>query len=193
MANEVNHYEVLGVAEDATTSEIRSAYRLIVTKYHPDKTDDPNELEIYYAASEAKDILANPELRDEYDAEYGLGEYSINQDSGITTFSDDSDDYVDQPYIADNTYQQNNGYPNNQPYNAFPHGGVPNQSQTPYNNNNNRNPYGNMGNKPRVDKFKKKRNWLPWLIGGSIVFILACIFPPLFIVIIIIGVISLFT
>jgi DnaJ-class molecular chaperone len=39
----INHYTVLGVARDSTSKEIRSAYKNLALKLHPDKADNSLE------------------------------------------------------------------------------------------------------------------------------------------------------
>lgn len=46
---EADYYEVLGVARDATTAEIRKAYRKLALSYHPDKVPESDR-----AAAESK-------------------------------------------------------------------------------------------------------------------------------------------
>lgn len=62
-----NHYEILGIKQTSTPEEIKSAYRKLVLKYHPDRSPDPNAAEIFMAITESYNVLSNPERRKEYD------------------------------------------------------------------------------------------------------------------------------
>lgn len=80
-------YEILGVSKDATEQEIQRAFRKLALKFHPDRNkDDPSAAEKFKKASEAYDILKDPEKRKAYDAGgmsgvYGTG-YEGFADSG---------------------------------------------------------------------------------------------------------------
>ena len=63
MTTDQNHYEVLGVSEDASEGEIESAFYQKV-KEHPPEQDE----EGHQRVREAYDVLSNPDSRDEYDA-----------------------------------------------------------------------------------------------------------------------------
>jgi curved DNA-binding protein CbpA len=68
MLEEVDLYEVLGVASDAKPEEIRSAFRILVKQLHPDlNPDDVEAQEAFKRVSAAYRILNNPETRRRYD------------------------------------------------------------------------------------------------------------------------------
>jgi len=70
MANE-DYYEILGLSRDATSDEIKRAYRKLAVKYHPDKNpDDPEAEEKFKKVSEAYEVLKDTEKRQAYD-QYG--------------------------------------------------------------------------------------------------------------------------
>jgi molecular chaperone DnaJ len=63
-----DYYEVLGVSRDASAQEIKSAYRKLALKYHPDKNPGDKEAEEKFKeASEAYACLSDPEKRAKYD------------------------------------------------------------------------------------------------------------------------------
>jgi len=63
-----DYYEVLGVSHDATDQEIKSAYRKLAVKYHPDKNPgDKSAEEMFKVAAEAYSVLSDPDKRARYD------------------------------------------------------------------------------------------------------------------------------
>jgi len=61
-------YAVLGVAKSAKPEEIKSAYRKLAKKYHPDQNkDDPKAKERFSDASQAYEILGDKEKRAQFD------------------------------------------------------------------------------------------------------------------------------
>ena len=68
MAEKRDYYEVLGVAKTASADEIKSAYRKLAMKYHPDRNPgDESAKAKFQEASEAYEVLSNPEKRQRYD------------------------------------------------------------------------------------------------------------------------------
>ncbi len=63
-----SYYEILGVEPDATQEQIKSAYRKLAKKYHPDsQDDDPSAKARFQEISEAYAALSDPEQRRKYD------------------------------------------------------------------------------------------------------------------------------
>lgn len=63
-----DYYEVLGVGRDATESELKTAYRKLAHKYHPDKNPgDKDGEEHFKRASEAYAVLSDAQKRAQYD------------------------------------------------------------------------------------------------------------------------------
>ncbi len=62
-----NLYEIFGVRQNATTSEIKQAYKKNIHKYHPDISKDPNSAEKFKEIVKAYKMINNPQKRFEYD------------------------------------------------------------------------------------------------------------------------------
>ena len=60
-------YEVLGVPREATDAEIKRAFRKLAQQWHPDVNKDPEAPARFKEASEAYQILSDPERRQRYD------------------------------------------------------------------------------------------------------------------------------
>ena len=68
MAEKRDYYEVLGVEKTASDDEIKSAYRKLAKKYHPDLNPNNKEAEVKFKeANEAYEVLSDKDKRAKYD------------------------------------------------------------------------------------------------------------------------------
>lgn len=87
MAEKRDYYEVLGVDRSASESEIKSAFRKLAIKYHPDKNPGDKEAEAKFKEiNEAYSILSDPEKKSKYD-QFGFAGVDPNAGFGGGGFS----------------------------------------------------------------------------------------------------------
>ena len=85
---ERDYYEVLGVNRNASPEEIKRAYRKVALRYHPDKNPgDQAAEEKFKEASNAYDVLSDPEKRKIYDVRGHAGVHNAGF-QGYTNFED---------------------------------------------------------------------------------------------------------
>lgn len=65
--NKKDYYEVLGVSKNASEAEIKSAFRKLAKKYHPDVSKEENAAEKFKEAQEAYAVLSDKDKRAQYD------------------------------------------------------------------------------------------------------------------------------
>jgi len=93
-----NYYIVLGVKNTATFEEIKSAYRELAKKYHPDKNPNNKAAEDFFKeVQQAYAVLSNPEKRKKFDLQFSYA----NRPKQQTT---QSKQYTYQQYTG-NAYQ----------------------------------------------------------------------------------------
>jgi len=92
-----DYYDILGVSKNAEQAEIKSAYRKLAIKYHPDKNPDNKEAEEKFKeAAEAYEVLSNAEKRQRYDrfghagnsGNGGFGGGGMNMEDIFSNFGD---------------------------------------------------------------------------------------------------------
>lgn len=67
MATKRDYYDILGVDKNASSSEVKSAYRQMALKYHPDKNKAVDAEEKFKEINEAYQVLSDPEKKKAYD------------------------------------------------------------------------------------------------------------------------------
>ena len=67
MNNKRDYYEVLGVSKNASQDEIKSAFRKLAKKYHPDVSKEPDAEAKFKEAQEAYAVLSDENNRRQYD------------------------------------------------------------------------------------------------------------------------------
>lgn len=65
----MKHYTTLGISPDASSEEIRRAYRILARRYHPDVNPGVDSKSKFQKISEAYSILSDPQKRTAYDFE----------------------------------------------------------------------------------------------------------------------------
>lgn len=67
----IDYYKILGLTKSATDKEIKSAYRKLARKHHPDlNPNDDESNKLFQHLNEANEVLSDPEKRKKYD-KYG--------------------------------------------------------------------------------------------------------------------------
>lgn len=90
MASNRDYYEILGIPKNASTDDIKSAFRKLARQYHPDVSKEPDAEERFKEINEAYGILSDPQKRARYDqyGRAGLGEMGGMPDYATMDFND---------------------------------------------------------------------------------------------------------
>lgn len=61
-------YQTMGLATYSSVDEVRTAYRRLINRYHPDRNPEPEAIPIFQSITEAYRILSDPTKKSVYDA-----------------------------------------------------------------------------------------------------------------------------
>ena len=92
--NKRDYYEVLGVDKSASEAEIKSAFRKLAKKYHPDVSKEPDAAEKFKEAQEAYAVLSDSSKRQQYD-QFGHAAFQNNGAGGMGGFDFSDFDFSD--------------------------------------------------------------------------------------------------
>lgn len=90
MSSKRDPYEILEVSRNASTEDIKKAYRKLARKYHPDVNRDENAEEKFKEINDAYEILSDPQKRETYDR-FGYAAFDPTRNGGTGGFGDFGD------------------------------------------------------------------------------------------------------
>lgn len=67
------YYNILNIEKNASSEEIKSAYRVLASRYHPDVNSDPESAEIFKLLNRAYTTLSDSDKRVDYDRLISVG------------------------------------------------------------------------------------------------------------------------
>jgi len=68
-SSRMTHYQILGVPQDSSTADIKSAFIALSKSHHPDlNSNDPTKHDVFVRIMQAYTVLSKPELRSTYDS-----------------------------------------------------------------------------------------------------------------------------
>ncbi len=87
-----DYYEILGVQRNASTDDLKAAFRRMARQYHPDVNKAPDAEEQFKEVNEAYAVLSDPDKRAAYDR---FGHAGVRGPGGTTDFNVDFSDFAD--------------------------------------------------------------------------------------------------
>lgn len=94
----IDYYKILGIDKKATLSDIKSAYRKLARKYHPDLNPNDKDAKVnFQRINEANSVLSDPEKRKKYD-QYGKEWQHAEQYENAKQYQDQSSGYREQGF-----------------------------------------------------------------------------------------------
>jgi curved DNA-binding protein len=99
----IDYYKILGISKTATEKDIKTAYRKLARKFHPDLNPDNKDAELKFKEiNEANEVLSDPENRKKYDkhgADWKHAEaFQKAQNQQPPNYQSNNQAYADQDY-----------------------------------------------------------------------------------------------
>ena len=107
MPTKRDYYEVLGVSKSASLDEIKSAYRKLALKWHPDRNKSPEAETKFKEINEAYEVLSNQDKRAKYDQ---FGHAAFDPSAGFGGFGGGSRTYRSGPFTYTYTTRGGAGF-----------------------------------------------------------------------------------
>jgi molecular chaperone DnaJ len=102
LATKRDYYEILGISHEASDQEIKSAYRKLAMKHHPDRNPGNSDAEeLFKEAAEAYSVLGDREKRSMYDR---YGHAGVNGSTGGGFYGMNPDLFADFSDILGNFF-----------------------------------------------------------------------------------------
>jgi curved DNA-binding protein len=94
----VDYYQILGIQKKATPADIKSAYRKLARKFHPDlNPNDKDAKRKFQEINEANEVLSDPEKRKKYD-QYGKDWQHAEQFENSKQYQEQPSNHYEQKY-----------------------------------------------------------------------------------------------
>ncbi len=94
----IDYYKILGIEKKATAGDIKSAYRKLARKYHPDlNPKDADAKRNFQQINEANEVLSDPEKRKKYD-KYGKDWKNAEQFENAKQYQEQPSDFRGKKY-----------------------------------------------------------------------------------------------
>lgn len=103
-----NYYITLGIKNTASLEEIKSAFRKLAKKYHPDKNHENPDSEILFKEiQEAYEVLSNYQKRRKYDQKFAYANtYEQIRNKTYAPYTGNAYQYAQQQAQYERRYQQ---------------------------------------------------------------------------------------